>query len=78
MAVTLLGDTTVEASEVFGLSLDAPGNVSFDAATFTGLATILDDDAGSGPVISLSPAATGGASQYLRYVVTLSEPSANR
>ena len=77
VAVTLLGDTTVEASEVFGLSLDAPGNVSFDAATFTGLATILDDDAGSGPVISLSPAATGESySQYLRYVVTLSEPSA--
>ncbi|EIE48629.1 hemolysin-type calcium-binding protein [Citreicella sp. 357] len=74
VAVPVFGDTSSEPSETFSLVVTPPSGVSLGTGALVGTATILDDDSGPGPVISIADgAALEGES--LRFVVTLSEPA---
>lgn len=73
VAVAVRGDARVEASETFQLAVVVAGR-----APVVGTATILDDDAGPGPVVSIADAAVQEQSGvfYLRFAATLSEAPA--
>ncbi|APZ54167.1 putative calcium-binding protein [Salipiger abyssi] len=77
--VRVLGDTLSEATESFALNLSTSPNVSLGTAGLSGEATLIDNDSGSGllPVLSITDTVNTNESYngYLRYVVTLSEPS---
>ncbi|MEQ6202184.1 Calx-beta domain-containing protein [Sulfitobacter sp. HNIBRBA2951] len=75
VAVDILGDITSETMETFSLVV-TPGATIFDGARdSTGMATIVDDDTGSGmPIISVLPDTTLEG-ESLRFTVVLSELS---
>ena len=79
VSVEVLGDATVEVSESFSLSFTPTAALANGSDGLTGVATILDDDAGGGslPVLSLSGAEVvegdGTFSPNMEFVVTLSE-----
>ena len=79
--VPVLGDQVVEGSESFSLTVTPTSAIANGAAGASGMATILDDDAGSGalPVLSLAAAevleANSTFSPSMEFVVTLSAPA---
>jgi Ca2+-binding RTX toxin-like protein len=75
VSVPVIGNTLSEPSEVFSLAVTAPNSPAIDTDGAVGTATILDNDTGSGPVISLSSgsAALESSANQIRFVVTLSE-----
>jgi hypothetical protein len=77
VSVSVLGNTVSELTETFSLAVTPPtSGVSIGTAGAVGEATILDDDTGSGPTISIEgDAVVESSNNYLRFVVTLSEPS---
>lgn len=79
IAVPVIGDTVSELPERFSLALSPQGTLTGEAAGLqntVGEATILDDDAASGPTLSVEPAdSVGEGYNFLRFVVTLSEAS---
>ncbi|UYK80870.1 putative Ig domain-containing protein [Xanthomonas sacchari] len=66
IAVTIIGDTTVEPDETFTVTLSAASNATIARATATG--TILNDDA----VVTISPASLPAATAGTSYSQTLS------
>ncbi|MBU2960317.1 hypothetical protein KO516_05690 [Citreicella sp. C3M06] len=74
VAVPVFGDRLSEPSEAFSLVVTPPLGVSLGSGGLVGTATILDDDSGLGPVISIADS-TNLEGEYLRFVVTLSEPA---
>ena len=76
VAVPVFGDLDAEAAEKFALEVAVPGVPAIDATGSVGEATILDTDTSVLPEISISRAATDEHFfHYLRFTVTLSEPS---
>ncbi|WP_455272861.1 beta strand repeat-containing protein [Rhizobium herbae] len=75
VSVPIIGNTLSEASEVFSLAITVPNSPSIGTEGTVGTATILDEDTGSGPVISLSAgsAVVESSANQIRFVVTLSE-----
>ncbi|ARE42337.1 MSHA pilin protein MshA (plasmid) [Rhodovulum sp. P5] len=73
--VPVYGDYTAEATESFALVVDTPDSPFIDTEGLVGEATILDDDANIGPSVSISSAQASETYEYLRFTVTLSEPS---
>ncbi|CUH68242.1 Hemolysin, chromosomal [Thalassovita gelatinovora] len=77
--VQVLGDTTGEFTESFALNLTPSDNVSLGTAGLSGQATLIDNDTGIGtqPVVSITNVVETAEhySGYLRYIVTLSQPS---
>lgn len=75
--VLVFGDTDVETAETFSLVVNDPVGVALDVTGGVGEATILDDDTATGPIVSVT--SSGGvpesSSNYIRYVVSLSEAS---
>ena len=76
--VNVFGDEIEEPTESFGLNITAPSNISLNDMGLSGEATILDDDTSELPVLSFQRVDDADESyyNYIRYVVTLSEPSA--
>ena len=74
VAVAVNGDTLAEMAEHFSLVVTPPGSPSIGTDGAVGEATIIDTDTVAGPEISIEgdSVVEGG---YLRFVVTLSEPS---
>ncbi|MEI5682187.1 Calx-beta domain-containing protein [Mesorhizobium sp. CCNWLW179-1] len=79
VTIPVIGNTVSEATERFSLVVTPPANPSIGTDGAVGTATILDDDTGSGPVISLSggEGVVESSSHYIRYIVSLSEASLN-
>jgi Ca2+-binding RTX toxin-like protein len=79
VTIPVIGNTVSEVSERFSLVVTPPANPSIGTDGAFGTATILDDDTGSGPVISLSggEGVVESSSHYIRYIVSLSEASLN-
>ena len=77
MAVEVNGDTLTENTERFSLVLTPPDSPSIGTGGAVGEATLLDDDTGPGPSLSIAAAdpAQESSSSFLRFVVTLSEAS---
>ncbi|UOA26161.1 Calx-beta domain-containing protein [Pseudosulfitobacter sp. DSM 107133] len=76
VSVSVLGDALAEATESFALVVGQPstGTVSVDG--LGGVATIRDDDTGTGPVVTVHDAvAVEDHNEYLSFEVTLSEAS---
>ena len=77
--VQVMGDTMSEGTERFGLTLRPSANVVLGTEGLAGEAVLIDNDSGSGlqPVFSISNVEHAEESyySYIRYVVTLSEPS---
>ena len=75
--VPVRGDVVAETAETFFLLLTSPANPALPTNGLLGTATILDDDSSTSPVISISSASVGETfNDRLRFVVTLSEASA--
>ncbi|MBY6069332.1 hypothetical protein KUW17_21490 [Leisingera aquaemixtae] len=80
--VELTGDTAVELSEFFHLSITPGAGLGASARGLTGTATILDDDGSAKPVISLAAANAvesigAGFGGIVVFTITLSKPSAD-
>ena len=77
VAVEVNGDTLAENTERFSLVLTPPDSPSIGTGGAVGEATLLDDDTGPGPSLSIAAAdpAQESFSSFLRFVVTLSEAS---
>jgi hypothetical protein len=78
VAVPVFGNTTVETSEVFSLVVTPTAAIANGFAGATGEATVLDDDAGTGPVVSISGGQIVESSSglpVLQFTVTLSKPA---
>lgn len=74
--VDLTGDSVGEGSEFFSLVVTPTSEIKNGTNGSTGLATILDDDAGGGDLPVLSVLSSKGLeSGYLYFQVTLSEPT---
>lgn len=72
VAVEVFGDNKIEATEAFSLVVTPPSGIPLGSDGLVGTATVLDDDGGAGPVVSIA----GGSAvegNYIRFVVTLSE-----
>ncbi len=78
VVVPVFGNTAMETSEVFSLVVTPTAAIANGIAGSTGEATVLDDDAGTGPVISVSGGQIVESSSglpVLQFVVTLSKPA---
>ncbi|WP_168797817.1 Calx-beta domain-containing protein [Aliishimia ponticola] len=76
VSVPVLGDIDGEAAELFGLAVTPPANPVIGTAGAVGTATILDTDTSVLPEISIEgDFATEFYNNYVRFIVTLSEPS---
>jgi Ca2+-binding RTX toxin-like protein len=77
VTVDILGDAIAEATEAFSLILTPTAAIGNGAEGAVGTGTILNDDAPGGlPTISIERTATEEGQDYLRFIVTLSAPSA--
>ena len=77
VAVTVTGDTTVEATEVFTVRLSSPSGATLGQAT--GVGVILNDDPSSGVAVGIGNATVvegNVGSRTVWFAVTLSAPSA--
>ncbi len=88
--VNTIGDLIFEDTEVFSLAVTRPSEIATAAEVFAGEMRLLDDDANGTqldgaigntlPVLSIANAQTresSGFSQYMDFVVTLSQPATN-
>ena len=76
VSVPVIGDAIGEGVEAFSLSVTPSDNVSIGTEGATGHATIIDTDASILPAVSIEgDVAVEGDFQFLRFVVTLSEPA---
>ncbi|MEL6754334.1 MAG: Calx-beta domain-containing protein, partial [Pseudomonadota bacterium] len=74
MAIEITGDNEVELTEQFSLVVTPPADRGINVQSAVGQATLLDDDTNIGPVLSISDA-EASEGEFLRFSVTLSEPS---
>lgn len=77
VAVPVFGDTDAEINETFWLAVTPPASVFINDDAATGEATIVDTDTSPLPEVSVSDAEAvqESSSNYLRFIVSLSEPS---
>jgi hypothetical protein len=76
VTVPILGDLASEASEFFHLVITPPSNPSIGGDGSVGTARLLDNDSAPSAVVSVTGDAVGESnSNFIRFVVTLSEPS---
>lgn len=76
VSVPVLGDAVAEATESFALVVGQPSNQTVGVDGLGGVATIRDDDTGTGPVVTVHDAvALEDHNEYLSFEVTLSEAS---
>ncbi|SNS23347.1 MULTISPECIES: Calx-beta domain-containing protein [unclassified Azospirillum] len=72
--VPVIGDGVVEATETFHLRVTPPAGLAIDTSGAFGTTTIMDDDAGTGPVLSVEPSrTTENYENRLGFTLTLSE-----
>ena len=78
VSVAVSGDMVGEITESFDLIVTPPGSPAIGTAGAVGTATIMDDDSGAGPVVSITGSTVEeNQFNFIRFTVSLSEAPVN-